>query len=383
MRSCIEKLIQSIEKALPILYLRKVFRMGDMRNTESNKQVTIKDIAKKAGVSQATVGRVIGGYGSVSSKAKEKVLKVVKELNYVPNSIAQSMKNKRTKTIGVVVGKLGNPFFSEIVNAIEATGAKLGYTVVISNTDEDPKKELECLRTLYSKQIDGIIIATTLRPDTVLDAASKKFYSGSIPTVYIDRELPFLQELCVLTDNYFGAYKATEYLIEMGHRNIGIIAGTNTSTMHRRIEGYKRALMEHNIEPQEKFIRFGEKATVEEGRQFTSELLNNNPDLTALFALNNQLVTGMLKTINEMKLSIPSDLSIVGWDDFELAQIVNPPLTMVTQDTEKIGTVATEKLIEIINSKDDESNALGERRIVFNAHLIIRESCADRQVELI
>jgi LacI family transcriptional regulator len=383
MRSCIENVLQSIEKALLILCLRKVFQMGDTRNTELNKQVTIKDIAKKAGVSQATVGRVIGSYGSVSLKAKEKVLKVVKELNYVPNSIAQSMKNKRTKTIGVVVGRFGNPFFSEIVNAIEVAGAKLGYNVIISNTDEDPRKELECLKTLYSKQIDGIILATTLSPDVVLDETRKKFYSGSIPTVYIDRELPFLNELCVLTDNYFGAYKATEYLIKKGHRNIGIIAGTKTSTMFRRVEGYKRALIDHNIEPQEDYIRFGDKATVEEGRQFTSELLTNNTEMTALFALNNQLCTGMLKTINEMNLSFPTDISVIGWDDFELAQIVNPPLTMVTQDTEKIGTVATEKLIEIINSKDDESNALGERRIVFNAHLIIRESCADRQVELI
>ncbi len=340
------------------------------------KENTIKEVAERAGVSQATVGRVVGGYGSVSKKTYEKVYKVIKEMGYVPNAIAQSMKSKSTKTIGVIVGNIANPFFSEIVYAIENRIAEAGFNLIISNTGEDVRREILSLEILHSKRVDGLIIATTQLSNKIFNEVEKKLYCGFIPTVYIDREIFSVNELCVKTDNFGGAYDAVSDFIRKGHKNIGIIAGVPTSTMEQRVDGYRKALSDHGIKFNEEFIRFSKIASIEEGKQFTKELLQKNKEITALFPLNNLICTGTLIALNEMNLRIPSNISLIGWDDFPLAAINNPPISMITQDTEKIGFLAAEKLLEIINSKECGNDLFGEKRITLKTHFIHRESCA-------
>lgn len=343
--------------------------------SRKRKETTIRDVAHLAGVSQATVGRVIGKYGSVSEKTVESVLEAAKKLNYYPNAIAQSMKRKNTHTIGLVVANICNPFFSSIVKAVEDTAAKCGYNVIICNTDESISSELLYLKTLYEKRIDGIIIATAYKSDQILSKSHESLYNGTVPTVFIDRQIKGLDGIVVKTENYGGAYEAVSHLINLGHKDIGVISGPVISTMTQRIAGYSAAISNNNITYEPGFVVATNTASVEEGTKATKDiLLNFEKRPTALLVLNNLLTIGALLAINELGLIIPDDIAIVGWDDFELARILNPSLTVVTQSTYNIGTIATEKLINVLeNNRIDDSNQNIE--IILKTNLIIRESC--------
>lgn len=343
---------------------------------KDKKGITIKEVAEKAGVSQATVGRVIGGYGSVSPKTKEKVISTIKSLNYVPNAIAQSMKSKNTKTIGVVIGDVANPYFSELLHSIERVASREGYSVIISNTGEIIDQEIKALRTLISKRVDGVIIATTQRSDVALDPTIKPLYTGSVPMVYVDREIFSINELCVKSDHFGGAFNATNYLISRGHKKIGIIAGIHASTMYQRIDAYKKALEVNGIEYNPDYIRFGENASVQEGANFAKDLLKNT-DITAIISLNDLLTMGTLIALCEMEVRVPDEKSLIGWDDFPLASVFSPPVTVITQDVMRIGELATEKLLQGIKSNTIGQSADGEKRITLSTQLIERESCRD------
>ncbi|BDF57518.1 LacI family transcriptional regulator [Christensenellaceae bacterium] len=347
-----------------------------MREIKNNNEVTIKEVAEKAGVSQATVGRVIGGYGSVSPKTRDKVLAAAKKLNYVPNAIAQSMKSKNTRTIGVVVGNIENPFFSEIVHAIERRSAEAGFHLIISNTGEIAEREVEALQLLHSKRVDGLIVATTQPANKVFDEREQRLYYGLIPTIYIDREIFGVNELCVKTDNFGGAYEVTKKFIENGHSKIGVLAGKKTSTMDQRVDGYRKALEDHGIAFNECYIDFGTEGSIEEGCNLTKRLLKNNKELTALFPLNSLICTGCLLALHKLEKKIAKDISLIAWDDFPLAKILDPPLSTMTQDTDKIGTVAIEKLLETIEGKEKGNELYGEKRITLKTRFIERESCA-------
>ena len=348
-----------------------------MESVTGKQNITIIDVAQKAGLSSATAGRVLGGYGNVSGKARLKVMKAAKELGYMPNAIAQSMKSQVTKTIGVLVGNIANPFFSEIIHSIEVKGAEAGYSVIIANTGEDIDEEVKAIKTLYAKRIDGLIIATAQPNDMILDASKKRLYAGAVPVVYIDRELLNVNELTIKADNFSGSYEATRYLIQKGHENIGLIASIFTSTMYERIGGYKKALSDAGIPYHKEYIKIGSNASVEEGNRFTKELLAQNTELTALFVLNNITCTGALLALREMNRKIGRDISFIAWDDFELAKILDPPLTTVTQDPQKMGELAAEKLFEKINAKRENKEWLGESTIVLKTQMIERQSCCD------
>ena len=349
-----------------------------MVGANGKKEITIREVALKAGVSQATVGRVIGGYGSVSEKTKLKVQKAIKAMHYVPNAIAQSMKSKNTNTVGVVVGNITNPFFSELVHAIEDVTAQAGFSLIISNTGEDIHEEIRALKMLHSKRIDGILVATTQNINVILDESIKPLYTGSVPTVYIDREIFSLGELCVKTDHFGGAYEATNYLIGKGHRKIGLIAGLpSISTMHQRVEGYKKALEDHGIAFNPDYIVFGKLASIEEGERFTKEILMKHSELTALMPLNDLLCMGTLIALHDMQIKLPDDISVIGWDDFPLAKVFDPPISMMTQDTDKIGAIAAKKLLKKIHADACDENDLGEKRITLNTKFVERKSCKD------
>lgn len=342
----------------------------------AKKDITIREVAEKAGVSQATVGRVIGGYGSVSQKTKDKVLVAIKDMNYVPNAIAQSMKRKNTNTIGVVVGNVANPFFSELLHSIENIGAANGYSIIISNTGEDTAQEIASLRMLISKQVDGVLIATTQNSNVILDESVKMLYTGSVPMVYVDREVFGIGELCVKTDHFGGAFDATNYLIAKGHKKIGLIAGIHASTMYQRIDGYKKALEVNGIDYNKNYIKFGRIASIEEGTFFAKELLKTT-DVTAIIPLNDLLTMGTLIALHDMKIKVPDDISIIGWDDFPLSGVTSPPITTISQDVARIGEIAMDKLLQGIKANIVGRSADGEKRITLSTRMIERESCRE------
>lgn len=346
------------------------------QHCKTHKEITIIEIAEMAGVSQATVGRVIGGYGSVSRATREKVEKIIKEVGYMPNAIAQSMKRKNTNTIGVVLGHIGNPFFGEVVQSIESICMQAGYNVIICNTGENIEVEVAAIKTLYSRKIDGLILSTAQASDVSLNDLDKELYTGWLPIIYIDREISSVNELCVKSDHCRGAYDATKYLIGKGHTKIGVVAGIQTSTIAERVSGYRQALHDSGIPFRPEYVGFSDVdvTSIEEGRKFVADLIGKNKEITAIFSLNNFLSMGARMALYDLNIKIPDDLSFVGWDDFMLADVMDPPLTMVAQATGQIGRLAAEKLLEQIRLEKPD-DLFSEKSITLNTRLIERASC--------
>ena len=344
----------------------------------SNKEYTIRDVANLAGVSTATAGRVLGGYGSASQKTIKAVLEAAEKLNYIPNAIAQSMKKKNTYTVGLLIANIANPFYSTIARALEEHLMKQGYNMIICNTDEDLDREITYLKTLYEKRIDGLIIASVLKGTEMSKEEIHRVYNGSIPTIILDREVPGLELPTVTSDNFGGAYEATSHLIRLGHTRIGII-GTTISTLSKRVEGYKKALDHHNLPFTESFIldqdltdiQVGE---VKEGYNKTITMLTKNRKKpTAILALNNLLTFGALLAIKDLGLEIPKDVAIIGWDDFDLATLLEPPLTVVRQNPFNIASITANWLLDLINGVGMQDGS--DPKIVLSTQLVVRGSC--------
>jgi DNA-binding LacI/PurR family transcriptional regulator len=348
------------------------------------KDYTIKDVAILAGVSTATAGRVLGGYGSVSDKTAKAVLEAAQKLNYIPNAIAQSMKKRNTNTVGLIVANICNPYFSSIAKATEEHLSKRGYHVIICNTDEDLDSEISYIKTLYEKRIDGLMIASALKGNEKTADEIDRIYRGKIPTLIIDREIDGLALPTVTSDNFRGAYEATSHLIRLGHKRIGVI-GTTISTLYHRIEGYKKALEDNHIPFNEHLISNKgvpniQAGDVKEGKDIALQMLSA-PETrpTAILALNNLLTFGALQAIHELGLNIPDDIAIIGWDDFELATVMNPPVTVVMQSTDNFATIASNQLLQMIHEPEILKKTDVNRKIVLATQLIVRGSCGARK----
>lgn len=328
-------------------------------------RVTIKDIAREAGVSVTTVSRVLNNKADVSDKTREKVLKIIDRLNYNPNSIARGLVMNKTYTIGLIVPDISNAFFAEIAKAIEDELREYGYSVIFCNTDNDKDREKESIDLLRSKQVDGLIGAFSHDSKDEVLALGK----AGFPIVQIDRLVDDSQIPSVIIDNILSGYEATEYLIKKGHRRIAHITGAlDTNTGICRAEGYRKALQEYGIEIDEELVMEGDFSQ-ESGYLAMKEILERNKDLTAVFAGNDMMALGAYRAIYAAGLKIPEDISIIGHDDFTLASLVSPALTTMQQPIYKIGKVAASLLIDIIKGKKNK-----EGLIVVNTSLIERSS---------
>ncbi|PMQ01963.1 MAG: LacI family transcriptional regulator [Dictyoglomus sp. NZ13-RE01] len=335
--------------------------------------VTIHDVAKKAGVSVMTVSRVINGKRNVKQSTRERVLKAIEELGYVPNSIARSLTLKKTATIGLVISDITNPFFTTIARGVEDTAIAKHFTVILCNTDENPDKELMYIEVLSRNKVDGLIFTSASGRKSPL----KSVFLRNIPLVLIDRTIEGLDDVDIVRgDSIEGAYLLTKHLLDLGHRRIGIVVGSkHISTAVDRIEGYKRAFREYNIPIDESLIKINEnsKFSKEDGYRLTKELLSLKEPPTAIFGGNNLMAIGAILAIREMGLKIPDDISLVSFDDVESLSEVYPFLTVVKQPAYTMGVLATELLIRRIENKDKIKE---KREILLKPELIIRSSTA-------
>ncbi|MBC7321261.1 substrate-binding domain-containing protein [bacterium] len=336
---------------------------------------TIYDVAKRAGVSAMTVSRVINGKKDVKPETREKVLKAIEELGYVPNSLARSFVLQKTKTIGLVITDITNPFFTTLARGVEDTAMKNQFSVIFCNTDEDPEKEVLYLELLARKRVDGVILASASGKRTPL----KSILLRNIPVVLIDREVDGLGDLDIVKgDSIYGAYLLTKHLIDLGHKRIGIIVGSkNISTAEDRVEGYKKALIESGITIDEELIRFA-KYSREDGYRVTKELLNLENPPTAIFGGNNFIAVGAMMAIRDCGLRVPEDIALVSFDDIESLSQVYPFFTVVTQPAYSMGVIAAELLIRRIEDKD---RVRERRRVILQPELIIRESAGEKLKE--
>ncbi len=337
-----------------------------------SESVTIKRVAERAGVSAATAARAMGKYGSVSEKTRRRVLDAARELSYVPNAIAKSMRVQRTRTIGAIIGDIQAPFFSKLAFAIEDFANRRGYNVLVCNTNEKPERELRHLQSLFERRVDGIILSSTQRFNSEMGQDIRRLYESEIPLVTVDRQVNGLKRPLVQCNNLGGSYQAGKYLLELGHRNIGVIASNQfVNSTREREAGFRMALAEYNLTLRPGMIRYCEESFITEaGRRITKDLLDDNPDITALYLLNNPLYRSAWLELKARGARIPEDISLLGWGDVELAEAWD--ITAVTQPIQNIGIRAAEILFDMIDNRTRHEDDV----VVFDTAIVYRSSCA-------
>jgi LacI family transcriptional regulator len=328
---------------------------------------TIRDVAKAAGVSQATASRVAGKYGYVSAKNRQKVLKAIRDLSYRPNRIARSMVTKSTQTVGLVVTDIQNPFFAELARGIEEVAWAHGYTLILANTDESLERESAILTVLQEKMVDGLILVpASSRPSDTRTALNNQ----GIPVVLLDRASADLDVDTVLVDNENAAYQAVSYLIGLGHKRIGMIVDSlEITTNEERLAGYRSAMYDHGL-PIEKDLLQPCLYTRESAYEITREMLKMPDRPTALFTAFNFISIGALRAIQEAGLQIPRDISMVGFDEVDSNHLNYPQLTVVVQPVSDMARVAGERLIARLQG--DKTMA---QEIRLKTKFVLRESC--------
>ncbi|KEO83390.1 LacI family DNA-binding transcriptional regulator [Tumebacillus flagellatus] len=330
---------------------------------------TIKDVAKAAGVSITTVSRVLNQYSDVNPKTRTKVLKVVEQLGYRPNSVARSLVMNRTNTVGLVVSDLsrsrnGHHFMFDVLCGINDRVQELGYDLVLFSTSTTAQKKTPYLDFVRQRRVDGVLMMG-IRLD---DPYTHEVVEASVPSVLID--VPLISETCsyVTTDSVVGAKLAVEHLLELGHRRIGFVNGhAQAAVSKERLQGYRIALEAAGMAFDPELVYYG-NFEQEDGANGTAELLRKFPDLSAIFFASDLMALGALKYLQTHSLPVPNSLSIVGYDDIELASLMQPALTTVRQKRYEMGQSAAETLIRML-----EQNEKG-RGIVLPPELVVRET---------
>lgn len=331
---------------------------------------TLRDVARRARVSVATAARALGGYGYVSPRTRQRVLRAAQALDYHPNEIARSMVRGRTQTIAVIVSDNANPFFAAVVRGIEDAVRSSGYALVLCNADEDPDKEATYLRMVRQRRVDGVILSPSGGPPELV----RNLVRRGMPLVQVDRRIEDLEADAVVVDSRAGVRAAVEHLVRLGHRRIGLISGPRRLyTGRERLEGFLEALQDAGIRPDARWILEGDfKAP--SGYALVRRLLEVQPRPTALFVANNLMTIGALLGLKEAGVRIPEEMAVVGFDDMEWAPILTPPLTAVAQPAYDLGVAAGRLLLRRL-----EDPGAPPQVVAFQPKLVVRESCGARR----
>lgn len=342
------------------------------------KRPTLDDVAKRAGVSRATVSRVVNGYPYVSRKVRERVLRAIEEIGYQPHITARALASRRTWNVGFVVPSslhkfFTDPYFPRLIDGIVRVCNQHNYilSLFVFHTEDLEKQLLP--RLTSGSLVDGIIIQATEANDTIL----AKIVQEGIPFVVVGRPLNLSDVSYVDVDNVGGAYKAVSHLIAVGRRHIGTITGPlNTAVGQDRLEGYRQALREHDLPILDRFIVAGDFTELS-GYVGARRLLAQNPELDAIFVASDLMASGALRALREAGKEVPTDVALVGYDDLPPAQLAVPPLTTIRQPIQHLGMTAMQLLLEKV-----EHGETAPRKIVLKTELIVRRSCgALAQVE--
>jgi LacI family transcriptional regulator len=329
---------------------------------------TLHDVAKAANVSIATVSATINQSAFVSPELQGRVRKAITEVGYHPDGIARSLKTRTTKTLGLIISDISNPFFTALIRGIEDVTNTRGYSLVLCNTDERLEKEQAYITLLRSRRVDGLIMAPV---------GSAEEYAGfaaavGAPFVFIDRKIPTVPADAVVVDNRAGARAVVEHILSLGHQRIGVITGLpRISTTHERLQGYRDALAHHRTPVDALLLKVG-YSRLEGGYEAANDLLNLATPPTAIFATNNLMAIGLMRAVADRGFRCPDDISVAGFDDFEWASVFHPRLTTVAQPTYDMGAKAAELLLSRLNG----SCTAEPQEIVLPPSLVIRDSCA-------
>lgn len=326
---------------------------------------TIKDVANRAKVSIKTVSRVINDSPMVSPTTRERVLKVMEEMDYHPNALARGLVTKETRIIGLVVADVTNPYFPELIRGVEDVANANEYNVFLCNTDEDPEKELVYIKLLREKQVDGIILSgSRTSPEQI-----RPTLSSGLPVIFINRKASGKRVGLIMLDNFGTAYAAVKYLLGLGHENIGYLGGSILGQSNtERKNGFIKAMVDNKGFCDHTLIIEGFPGK-EGGYRAMTFLLERDRPLSAIFAYDDMIAVGAIEACKERGLHVPRDISIVGFDDIDLAAHINPRLTTFDVPKYEMGRAAAKMLFDMLGGKEYEEEML------FIPKLMVRDSC--------
>ncbi|RKX41222.1 MAG: LacI family transcriptional regulator [Thermotogae bacterium] len=343
------------------------------RETLAKKRATLRMIAEYAGVSIATVSRVLNNSRRVNPEIARRVIEIANRLSYRPNEVARGLVKGKIKTFGIVVPDIDNPFFSKICKAIQNTVRKEGYSVFLYNTDGKPEREKEIIENLVQRLIEGIfMIAPRMNPKEILEL-SKEY--GFYPII-VDSRVENVMLSAVWVDNVTAFIRATEHLIETGHRRIGFVAGSlNVANSRDRLKGYLLALENNGIEKDDSLIYEGD-FMISSGYKAAEYLLSLENPPTAILCSNDLMAIGVLRYLHDKGIKVPEQISVVGCDDIDVTASLYPPLTTVKQPIYEMGEIAAKMMLKYIKTGKLPPNS------ILHADLVIRDSTAPKLSEV-
>ncbi len=341
-------------------------------------QVTIKDIARELGISPSTVSRALKDHPDISVDTKKAVNELADKLNYQPNIVALSLRQKKTNTIGVIIPELVHFFFSTVISGIEDVARQAGYNVILAQSNEAYAREVAHVKTLFNSRVDGMLISLA-RETTNFDHI-ESIISKGVPVVFYDRMYNSATASKVIVDDYAGAKEAVKHLIAQGCKKIVHMVGAPTLNISKdRLRGYKDALTESGIAVDERLILACDTGTFEEGKEVVRKLLTSNTAVDAIFTNNDPMAMGAMMAIKEKGLKIPDDIAVVGFSNWFFGELMEPSLTTIDQPGFEMGQEAARLLIRQIERKDKEQEELPAETKVLKTRLIIRNSSLKRR----
>lgn len=328
---------------------------------------TIKDVADYAGVSRATVSRVINDHPYVAEEVRQRVHEAMQELGYHPNRSAQRLRANSSDLLGLIIPDIQNPLFQSIVRGVEDAAYSHRMNVILCNTDDNPEKQKAYLRVMQAEHAAGLIVVPTHPGDGGVLAPVRQ---AGIPMVFLDRDVSDFETDTVKVDNERGAYVAVQHLARLGYRRIGIIAGTQMLTPgYERLRGATSALADAQLELQPQWVKVG-NFRIESGYELACDLMQGENPPEAIFVCNNLMTLGALRALHELGVTIPGEVALVGFDDMPWAGDLNPPLTAVAQPGYELGQQAVELLLKRFAQPDAPY-----RKVIMQPRLVVRQSC--------
>lgn len=327
---------------------------------------TVADVARRAGVSTATVSRALSGADGVSEAVRQRVIATARALGYRPNTVARSLRTTRTQTFGLIVPDVVNPFFSELAWAIEEAAHRYGYSVILCNANEETERQDEYIDLMLARRVDGLLVTPVLEESPALHTAARQ----GVPMVFVDRTVPSMDAPVVRADGTQAISHLVDHLVNLNHERIAVITGPRqTLTGRERLTAFQTAMRSHSLDLPEDLVRYG-NFQADSGRRAAAELLDLPAPPTAVFAIDNLMALGALQEMRRRGLRIGSDIAVAGFDDPPWFQLLDPPLTTVSQPIGRMGTLAVELLVEAISAAPTHSHLL-------DCELVIRASCGE------
>jgi len=336
--------------------------------------VRLKDIALRAGVSVMTVSKALRGEKDVAPVTRQRVKVLAEQMGYVPDSAAQGLRNRTTKLFGVVISSITNPIFTRVVRALEEHAYELGYELIVTHTHNSTEREEVCIRRLLSRRVDGMFISPVYRMEAEA-RIYRELLARGMPVVLLGHAATFCNAFpSISPDDLSGGYSVTKHLIDLGHKRIAFLSGRLSAPWaHERLEGYRRALRESGLEPDDRLV-FRAGSTIEDGAKVGLQMLNENCAATAVQAVNDLVAIGCAETLLSQGLKIPADISVAGFGNILVSEHFRVPLTTVRQPKFRLGVAAMDTMGKLLRRDQTESRRLP-------AELVVRESTSAPRAE--